>query len=145
MIRLRRKPVARPLPSISPQSWKTDGPASNLARTGNQQLETGFHHSLQNWKKVDGRGKSPGSRRTQFKPGIEWTGNRGGRLPRPFRDTYRKVLAEINPETGSTYLEDIVRNIINVACSGGPYSVRAAIEIHRTLGLHVNRGEFHTS
>jgi hypothetical protein len=133
MIRLKRKPVPHLLPSISPQSWKTEGPGSTAIPRHNEHPETGFHQFPQSWRKPDGRGRSPGSRRTQFRSGIEWNGNRGGRLPRPFREMYRKYLAKTNPRTGRTYAEDIVENIINIAISGRPNSVRAAIAICETI------------
>jgi hypothetical protein len=110
---------------------------SAAAKLGiSNQLGVDYYSSPQSWKKPDGRGKSPGSRKTQFKRGIEWTGNRGGRLPRPFRDAVRKYVTEINPKTGRTHAEDIALNIINIACSAGSNCVRAAKEVHKILGLY---------
>jgi hypothetical protein len=165
MIRLKRRPVPQLLPSVSPQSWKTDGLGNNAGLTRNaclpllvptlankleppapaqnsserhhisvaQQLQASSNQFPQSWKKTDARGKSSGSRRTQFKPGIEWNGNRGGRLRRPLTEACRKHLAKINPRTGRTNAEEIVRNMIDTATSGRPNSVRAAIAICETI------------
>jgi len=81
----------------------------------------------QNWK-ADGRGRSSGSRRTQFKPGANWTGNKGGR-PRALTDAYRKWLAEKDEKTGLTGAEKIAKKMIEVAQSDSKNNVAAAREV----------------
>ena len=108
-------------PSSSHQTSKL---TLKLPSSSEQQLAS---HSPQNWK-TDGRGKSLGSRRTQFKPGANWTGNKGGR-PRALTDAYRKWLAEEDEKTGRTNAEEIALNMIEIAKSDAPHSVSAGREL----------------
>ena len=83
----------------------------------------------QNWK-TDGRGKSLGFKRTQFRKGAEWKGNKGGR-PRALTDAYVKWLAEKDEKTGVTGAEKIAKKMIEVAQSDSKNNVAAAREVTR--------------
>src|ERR1700730_7390843 len=87
------------------------------------------------------RGLSPGSRRTQFRPGV--SGNPGGRS-RKHREIYERCLSlpvkiydidenGFRTERVVTLQEAMVRNLFDLATTPTAAGVRAAMAIHKIV------------
>jgi hypothetical protein len=128
------------LPSLPPSKstpayWAQNSTEQPLVSIANH-LQAGSRKFPQNWKKTDGRGKSPGSRRTQFKSGAGWTGNRGGR-PRIVKEETAKWLEE-GDKSGKTNARKMVEAMGKIAIAGGRGSVAAFREIRQTVEQNEN-------